>query len=120
MVKKTLTDQELQNFRPKCLRPDGANVGRSIAVTATGFVLPCCWLDRPDGSENLLEDEKIKFFFDKELHIDNNETIEDIVSSDTWQKFMSDLINRPEESAPICLKMCSSEGNIHRRQEKWL
>ena len=119
MVKKTLTDQELQNFRPKCLRPDGANVGRSIAVTATGFVLPCCWLDRPDGSENLLEDEKIKPFFDKELHINNNKTIEDIVNSDTWQNFMGDLINRPEMSSPICLKMCSSEGNIHRRQEKW-
>ena len=119
MVKKTLTDQELQNFRPKCLHPDGANVGRSVAVTATGFVLPCCWLDRPDGSENLLEDEKIKLFFDKELHKDNNETIEDIVSTDTWQNFMSELINRPEESSPICLKMCSSDGNIHRKQEKW-
>ena len=57
-MKKTPTDQEIQNFQPKCLRPSGANIGRSIAVTATGFVLPCCWLDRPDGSDNLLEDEK--------------------------------------------------------------
>ena len=117
-MKKTLTDQELQNFRPKCLQPDGTNVGRFIAVTATGFVLPCCWLDRPDGSQNFPENKKIKLFFDKELHIDNHETIEDIINSDTWQNFMSDLVNKPEESSAICLKMCSSEGNIYRRQEK--
>ena len=119
------TDQELQNFQPKCLQSDGTNVRCPIAITATGFVLPCCWLgsqsaywpkasgDRPDGSENLYgsenfsEDEKIKSFYDEELHIDNNETIEDIINSDMWQNFMSDLINKPEESSSICFKMCS-------------
>ena len=143
-MKKTPTNQEIQNFRPKCLQPVRTNVTSGAvpfrsqpehpwlcysagefacihtSITATGFVLPCCWLDRPDGSENLLEDEKIKPFFDKELHIDNNKTIDDIVNSDMWQNFMSDLINKPEESSPFCFKVCSSEGNIHRRQEKWL
>ena len=131
-MKKTPTSQQIQNFQPKCLLPNPPPNSppaerQGISLTATGFVLPCCWLasyaafwpkasgemadgsDGLNGSENFSEDEKIKLFFAKELHIDNNETIDDIISSDTWQIFMSDLINKPEESSPLCLKRCSQE-----------
>ena len=132
-MSKTPTSQEIQNFRPKCLLPDGTNVAVvpidrqhrvqpefpwPLSITATGFVLPCCWLASvygPHDEEDISKDEKIKPLFDKELHIDNK-TIEDIVNSDTWQNFMSDLVNRPEESSPFCFKRCSSEGNI---QKEW-
>jgi len=113
-VNKTPTNQEIQNFQPKCLSEEGINVGRSIAVTATGFVLPCCWLDHPDTSE----EAKVKTLLDPQLHIDNNDTIEDIIESEAWQKFMNDLVNKPEESADICFKMCCTKGNPHRKQEK--
>ena len=118
-MNKTPTSQEIQNFQPKCLGPEGANVGRSIAVTATGFVLPCCWLDRPDSFDEIMEDEKIRPLFDDALHIDNNDTIEDIVSSHSWQKFMRELTEKPEESSYICFEMCCAPGNRDRRQEKW-
>ena len=131
-MKKTPTSQQIQNFQPKCLLPNPPPNSppaerQGISLTATGFVLPCCWLasyaafwpkasgemadgsDGLNGSENFSEDEKIKLFFAKELHIDNNETIDHIISSDTWQNFMSDLINKPEESSPLCLKRCSQE-----------
>ena len=131
-MKKPPTSQQIQNFQPKCLLPNPPPNSppaerQGISLTATGFVLPCCWLasyaafwpkasgemadgsDGLNGSENFSEDEKIKLFFAKELHIDNNETIDDIISSDTWQNFMSDLINKPEESSPLCLKRCSQE-----------
>ena len=113
-MKKTPTDQEIQNLQPKCLGPEGQNVGRSIAVTATGFVLPCCWLDKP-GQE---VDEKVKTLFDSSLHIDNNETIENIINAEPWQKFMSELTEKPELSSPICFQFCSSPGNPIRRHEK--
>ena len=129
-MKKTPTSQEIQNFQPKCLLPSpppGSPPAerQGISFTATGFVLPCCWLassaafwpkasgERPDGgeglngSESFSEDEKIKLFFAKELHIDNNETIENIIGSDTWQNFMSDLVNKPEKSSPLCFERCS-------------
>lgn len=118
-MKKTPTSQEIQNFQPKCLGPPGANIGRSIAVTATGFVLPCCWLDRPDNFDEIMEDEKISPLFDEKLHIDNNDTIEDIINSDPWQKFMRELTEKSEESSSICFQMCCTPGNRHRRQEKW-
>lgn len=131
-MKKTPTDQEIQNFQPKCLLPlpppnSPPAERQGISFTATGFVLPCCYLasyaafwpkasgESSDGGEGLnghesfTEDEKIKLFFAKELHIDNNETIDDIINSDTWQNFMSDLINKPEESSPLCFIRCSQE-----------
>ena len=131
-MKKTPTSQQIQNFQPKCLLPNPPPNSppaerQGISLTATGFVLPCCWLasyaafwpkasgemadgsDGLNGSENFSEDEKIKLFFAKELHIDNNETIDDIINSDTWQNFMSDLINKPEESSPLCFIRCSQE-----------
>mgnify|MGYP001159807799 FL=1 len=107
MENQTPIDQEIQNFQPKCLGPEGRNLGRSIAVSATGFVLPCCWLDRPSSPM----DEKVKTLFDKSLHIDNNDTIEDIISAEPWQKFMRELIEKPEESSSICLEMCTGNGN---------
>ena len=107
MENQTPIDQEIQNFQPKCLGPEGRNIGRSIAVSATGFVLPCCWLGRPSSPM----DEKVKTLFDKSLHIDNNDTIEDIISAEPWQKFMRELIEKPEESSSICLEMCTGNGN---------
>ena len=108
-MSKTPTDQEIQNFQPKCL--ERVLPGRGIAVSATGFVLPCCWLDQAHNTE---KDEKIAPLFDDKLHIDNNDTIEDIISSKPWQKFMHDLIEKPEDSSPICFRKCTTAGNPHR------
>tara|TARA_B110000211_G_C13889106_1_gene468701 strand:- start:35 stop:376 length:342 start_codon:yes stop_codon:yes gene_type:complete len=110
----THTNQKIQNFQPKCLKPNTDAVGRDIAVSATGFILPCCWLDRPDSEI----DEKVATLFNDKLHIDNNDTIKDIVSSKPWQKFMRELIDKPEKSSPICLEMCTVSINRHRTKER--
>ena len=66
-MSKTPTDQEIQNFQPKCL-----------------------------------------------------DTIEDIISAEPWQKFMRDLVEKPEESSPICFEMCTSKGNRYVKKVKIL
>ena len=114
-MSKTPTDQEIQNFQPKCLDSNRTN-GRPIAVSATGYVLPCCWLDRASSPK----DKKVKTLFDDKLHIDNNDTIEDIISAEPWQKFMRDLVEKPEESSPICFEMCTSKGNRYFNKVKIL
>ena len=113
-MNKTHTDQEIQNFQPKCLSSDRTN-GRA-AVSATGYVLPCCWLDRASSPK----DKKVKTLFDDKLHIDNNDTIEDIISAEPWQKFMRDLVEKPEESSPIFFEMCTSKGNRYVKKVKLL
>ena len=101
----------LNQFKPKCIHG-----GRDIALSARGYLVPCCWLDRPDGSENFYQDTKVQKFYQKELHLDNNESVESIINSETWQTFLNDLIERPETSSPICLKMCTVKGNPNRKQ----
>ena len=114
-MRKTLTNQKIKNFQPKCLSKEGRNIGRSGAVSATGFVLPCCWLDRP----NEPRDSKVSTLFDEKLHIDNNDTIDDIIKSDPWQKFMRELTTKAEESSPICLEMCRTSGSRYVHKEEW-
>ena len=80
-MNKTPTSQEIQNFQPKCLGPEGANVGRSIAVTATGFVLPCCWLDRPDNFDKIMEDKKVAACQPKILSYKNKKLFEHAAAS---------------------------------------
>ena len=72
MENQTPIDQEIQDARqPKCLGPEGRNIGRSIAVSALDLFYPVVgWTD--PGSPM---DEKVKTLFDKSLHIDNNDTI---------------------------------------------
>jgi len=111
----THTNQKIQNFQPKCIKPNTDAVGRDIAVSATGFILPCCWLDRPDSEI----DEKVATLFNDKLHIDNNDTIDDIIKSDPWQKFMRELTTKPEESSPICLEMCRTSGSRYVHKEEW-
>ena len=111
---KTPTNQKIKNFQPKCLSKEGRNIGRSGAISATGFVLPCCWLDRP----NKPMDSKVSTLFDEKLHIDNNDTIDDIIKSDPWQKFMRELTTKPEESSPICLEMCRTSGSRYVHKEE--
>ena len=51
--------------------------------------------------------------------IDNNDTIDDIIKSDPWQKFMRELTTKPEESSPICLEMCRTSGSRYVHKEEW-
>ena len=116
-MKKTPTDQEIQNFQPKCLLPlpppnSPPAERQGISFTATGFVLPCCYLasyaafwpkasgESSDGGEGLnghesfTEDEKIKLFFAKELHI-LEEALGLLRSFEHWTYL---LLCKPEET----------------------
>ena len=110
----TPTNQEIQNFQPKCLGGKGYKARSiAIAVSATGFVLPCCWLNQ---TYDVNKHEKVRPLFDDKLHIDNNDTIDDIIYSEPWQTFMRDLIEKPEKSAPICFRKCTK--TTHRIQKE--
>jgi hypothetical protein len=85
--------QNNQNFFPRCL-----NNTRFISYTAEGCLTPCCWVDGdPDFDK----------FYDKSLYIDNNESIEDIFNSRTWQEFYHMLENKPELAPHVCKRQCT-------------
>mgnify|MGYP001161368797 CR=1 FL=1 len=77
---------------------------------ANGFLLPCCWCDQ----HNQLSDFKKLGFFDDKLRVDNN-SIEDIVLSDTWKKFRKQLLDN--ENVPwICQHKCKEYPYDNKRQ----
>jgi hypothetical protein len=84
-------------FKPKCLSHE-----TPIAYSAEGYLIPCCWSDRTCGNGGY---EK---FYQPSLHIDNNESIEDILMSDTWLKFYNMLEHHSNEAPKHCHKKCSS------------
>ena len=97
MIKKP---DRAETFKPKCLLTD-----RQPAYTATGFIVPCCWVDNPWG----MRDDFIKRFYDPKMHIDNNESVMEIMNSDLYNEWWDMLINRPEEAPDICKKYCGSK-----------
>jgi hypothetical protein len=89
-------------FMPRCL-----NNKRQMAYSTLGFIIPCCWTDYPNTKD-------YKMFFEDSLHIDKNETIDDILKTDTWQKFYHMLENSPDAAPKHCITMCSNKTNPNK------
>ena len=86
-------EQNEKIFFPRCL-----NNTRYVAYAATGYLLPCCWTD---GVPDFFH------FYDESLYIDNNETVEDILNSKTWQEFYHMLENEPDRAPALCKRQCT-------------
>ena len=80
---------------PKCLNAD-----HQLGHTARGYILPCCWADRPELFEGDMKDlvkEKFK--------LTNIEKIEDVIESKEWINFYNKL--KHGEGAKICSIYCN-------------
>lgn len=92
-------------MNPKCVdkkSPQWKEYGHS----AKGFLMPCCWCDRI-STEN---DPLLHDLYKEHLHLDNVETIDEIIFSEEWQKFldaMKDYRTAPE----VCKYYCSLDNN---------
>lgn len=83
---------------PKCI-----NGEQSLAISATGYLLPCCWWDKP----NILE---ISNLFKEKFKIENVESIEQILKSAEWINFYSNL--KSGTGPKICQVYCSKNKII--------
>tara|TARA_A200000159_G_C7330915_1_gene342881 strand:+ start:93 stop:440 length:348 start_codon:yes stop_codon:yes gene_type:complete len=90
------------NFKPKC------KSDKAWAYTSKGFLLPCCWCDK--RNPNPEKREGWDKFQVEELHIDNVESIEEIISSDVWQEFWR-VFEEDPENAPDTCKMYYGQGD---------
>ena len=74
-------------LKPKCAR------GKSLALSAEGYLLPCCWTDplrklKPDYDGSM---DGMDNLFKEELKIENVDTVEDIIMSTEWLDFFERL-----------------------------
>lgn len=92
-------------MKPKCLTFERDN--KPPAYTSDGYILPCCWLD-----EIPVEADLAKFNLkDNKLKVSNVNSIEEIITSDTWECFFNILLNNPDSAPTICKKKCSGYDN---------
>lgn len=69
-----------------------------LFFSSDGFFYPCCWAGGPNNEFKHLTKEKFK--------LENNDSIDDIIRSDEWNKFYSDLLDKPEDAPNICKRNC--------------
>jgi hypothetical protein len=91
-----------KRFLPKCLNP-----GRQLAFASTGHMTPCCWTNVSWSQPYLKE------IFAEKMHIDNFNTIDEILTSEPWVKFFDMLKNNPKDAPPICKHFCTTTDLDH-------
>lgn len=83
-------------LKPKCIYAN-----KQFGYSTTGHLTPCCWTNPPATEPYLRE------LFRDEIHIDNVDCVEDIITSDYWTNFYDILMNHPEEAPEVCKSYCS-------------
>lgn len=92
------------SLKPECMPGNIDRKGyiRGFAYTSQGYLLPCCWLD----TQRLVNELRKYGLFDKELRLENNSTVYDILNSKQWQKFIHIINNDPDNAPSQCKKKC--------------
>ena len=97
-------------LKPKCLLTN-----RDLSYSVTGHILPCCWVNTS------FNDTHIKPLFKDNLHIENNNSVEEILDKDEWKKFINVLENSSDENLPtVCKKYCSVDVERNVENERKL
>lgn len=86
-------------INPQCVKIVNGRPAQTIAYTADGYLLPCCWCDSLYARSDI---EKLNLF-DEKLKLQNAKSIEEILYSDTWKNFFN-IITSNINNAPICCK----------------
>lgn len=88
----------LKMFKPKCLSGE-----TPCALSATGHLLPCCWVDWP-------YDPDFSILFADDLTLDKVSGVEHIVASTNWQTFINNI---KQGSPPArCIQKCTVDKNL--------
>lgn len=98
---------------PKCLKFH-ENVNKGAAYTSDGFMLPCCWMDDPPVHRYIVE-AGLK---DEELAVANNNSLNEIFTSDQWENFFTTLLYTPENASYMCKKKCGVDVDKDKLKEE--
>jgi len=87
-------------------------MGQCMAFSASGYYVPCCWMDNAfDRKENP------GGIYNKELNVKNGITPEDALNSRQWKNFYRKILFKPKEAGSRCKTSCGviidDDGNQH-------
>jgi len=95
-------------LKPKCL-----NNSQSPALTNTGILLPCCWLDNLDSYNEV---EVKKLFNDKKIDDVNN--VDEIINGKVWTNFFEVLKNESITVPKKCYQKCTNNIKVHSSRKR--
>lgn len=95
---------KVRNLKPRCIYEE-----QEITLSSEGYFTPCCWTD----DELYKQQPWISSFFSPHLHIDNNDTVEQIFNSKEWRRFFKMLLKNPNNAPPVCFEYCASAKGDH-------
>lgn len=77
-------------------------LSQGIAYTADGYLLPCCWCDAPSTKKDFVE----LGLYNEIYKLSNNKSVEDILYTDVWKKFINIIMHEPENAPRCCREKC--------------
>ena len=75
---------------------------RGIAYTADGYLLPCCLCDEIKHRKDFVD----LGFYNESLKLSNNGSVDDILHSDNWIKFIDTIMHHPKNATRCCKINC--------------
>lgn len=97
---KLTKEEKMQRYfryklQPKCLHKDAY-----FATHPQGYLVPCCWMTPFDVEKD------IPFLCNEETHLDNVNSVEEIINSVSWQNHFK-KITSSDKTAPFkCWRKC--------------
>lgn len=98
-------------IKPECMpyyyTKDGTkeltdSVKKGIAYTSNGYLLPCCWCDAPSTKKDI----EAFGFYNESFKLSNNESVDNIIHSDVWKKFINIIMHQPADAPKCCQEKC--------------
>lgn len=95
---------------PRCIKGKNAShLGiKDVALSATGYFVPCCWCDNANLFKDFSEILKEKF------HISNIDSPDDVFESDEWKKLMYTIEHDGNNAPKVCKLKCGSQWEQKR------
>ena len=89
---------------PRCLTRVGESTAqKAVTLTASGYLVPCCWCD----NKHLFND--FSSITQEKFHISNIDSPEEVLESREWKELIGTLLNNPKKAPYVCQRKCSSE-----------
>lgn len=94
----------MTEINPRCINAREGEKIKGIAYCSNGYILPCCWLDSLDNIEELTS----LGLYDEELKLENNESVDQIVTSPQWKNFLNIITTDSTQIPARCKRYCGN------------
>jgi hypothetical protein len=79
---------------------------QTIAYTADGYLLPCCWCDAESTRSDIID----AGLYNPYLKLSANNSVDTILHSEEWKKFIYTIMHTPQNAPRCCKEKCGEKN----------